>query len=358
MSILDITTKCNLNCVYCCRGYTKKGSQEPCYQDIIYAAKQIILTRGDLLVLQGGEPLIREDFAGILTEIGKMRIGDGINKKQMKCFLDEKLSGGSFKLSYLKMLITNGLPMICITSNGMFYSEEIKNALKQVNAYLEISLDSIDEDLNKKVRIGIDFDHVCRNIEKYAEEVPVEISCTVTEDNVDRITEMLDFVKKTGCIGLKINPVIMVGRRKEDSSKWENSYISSVERLLEEHETKFKEILLKIKLLPYMIELPDGRKLYEKLLVSTNVLLETHKCQAFQTIKDVYIDTDLNVYGCASMRGCSELILGNLKEESLRNMWQAPKRTELLYKIERYKNDSSSYGGCTAACYQMMKGES
>ena len=66
MSVFDITNRCNLKCIYCCRGESlNKQVDEVSTEDVLNTIKQIVDIRGNFIVLQGGEPLIRKDIAPI-----------------------------------------------------------------------------------------------------------------------------------------------------------------------------------------------------------------------------------------------------------------------------------------------------
>ena len=70
MSVFDITNRCNLKCIYCCRGESlNKQVDEVSTEDVLNTIKQIVDIRGNFIVLQGGEPLIRKDIVDILSKM-------------------------------------------------------------------------------------------------------------------------------------------------------------------------------------------------------------------------------------------------------------------------------------------------
>lgn len=54
MSVFDITNRCNLKCIYCCRGESlNKQVDEVSTEDVLNTIKQIVDIRGNFIVLQG-----------------------------------------------------------------------------------------------------------------------------------------------------------------------------------------------------------------------------------------------------------------------------------------------------------------
>lgn len=350
ISILDITNRCNLNCVYCCRGQKAQNKEEPTYTQLIKAIEQIIQSRGTFVVLQGGEPLIREDIVSLIEEMGCMKdtkidfFYQGLRNLIHACLPQDK-----FTYRYKMLLIEQGLPLYCVTTNGMFYSERLRSAFRKAGFSIEVSLDSSEQEINSRTRLGINFLQVKTNIQNYAQELPVEISCTVTEDNVDAIADMLPFARENGCICVKFNPVIMIGKRTKGDDEWRERYLKALHLVLDEHEKAPNTLYLKIKLMPYMFA--ENKSIYQRIRSSKNILLEEHECSAFKKMKDIYIDTEMNVYACASMKNNVELIIGNLKSDSLYSIWHSQRRRELESMIKPFCLQNSQFGGCTAAAY-------
>lgn len=354
---MDITNRCNLNCVYCCRGYRTESKPDPTYTQLIRAVDQVIQSRGTFVVLQGGEPFIRKDIVPLIEEMGRMKDSkegffyQELNKMIRACPLQDE-----FSYRYKLLLIEQGLPLYCATTNGMFYSDQLRNALRKAGFSVEISLDSPEEALNSRSRIGIDFELVKSNIEKFTQQLPVEISCTVTEENVNSIAGMLPFARKLRCVCVKFNPVIMIGKRTQGDRAWREQYLKALQLILDEHEKQPDTLYLKIKMIPYMLYESDMyRVVFQRIQNSRNILLEIHECSAFKKIKDVYIDAEFNVYACASMKNNPELIMGNLKTQSLWNIWHSKKKEQLESLIEPFCRENSRFGGCTAAAYTNRK---
>ena len=356
MSILDITDQCNLNCIYCCRGQ-KLSSIDLSNDHIVDIVTQLIKLRGTFVVLQGGEPLLKSKIVTLLYKLSQLkRITPGYYYRLIQKMISLYLSGKKLLHTYQKNLIKQGLPLYCITTNGMLYSDEIAMALYQAGFYLEISLDSHIKKVNLKTRPGICFEKVISHIKSYAENIPVEISCTITEDNAHLLPKMLLFTQDLGAICLKLSPVIMIGKRNTSETLWVKNYFLSLQRICRERKTLLSKILLKVKIYSSFLHNTAWRDLHSEMLSTQNILLEEHRCQAFKTVKDIYIDTQLNVYGCASMKNNPNFSIGNLKNSSLHDLWFSNKRNFLLNKI--HASDAclnNKHSHCTAAMYQNSK---
>lgn len=357
MSIIDITDRCNLNCVYCCRGKGAMESTDPENNAIINAIKQIIQLRGTFVVLQGGEPSLKHDAVDLLIQMQKIKpIKPGHFLSLIRELINAKLTGNRLTQEYMKCLISQNLPLYCLTTNGMIYSDELESALFDGAFYLEVSLDGPNEESNKKTRIGISFDRVVFNVQKYAQRLPVEISCTITENNVDLLPEMIPFARSLDCVCLKLSPVIMIGCRDKPDSLWAGKYLQSINNAIDSYGDELQNILLKVKIYPYYLETQQGKELHNKLLKTNNIILENHECSALKKVKDIYIDTKMNVYGCASMKNEKELIIGNLKEKTLREIWRSAEREKTINRVLKNKLfQRNTCCTCTAVAYSKNK---
>lgn len=359
MAVFDITNACNLRCIYCCRGeYDRKKIKEPSQQEVLDTIRQFIQNRATFVVLQGGEPLIRKDIVPILKSVGELKRKPGSHiLEDLKELLKLRAEPEEFRLKYKKILIKNGLPVFYVTTNGMIDSEEIKQALIGGGFSVDISLDSVDPEVNRQTRLGIDFGKVVSTIGHFSKELPVHLSCTVTEYNVDHLTEMLPFAKQHSCLSVKYSPVIMVGSRKENDERFRNKYFEQLDRILDDFEQYQDDLFLNVKLYPHYLQYEEGRRVFKRLANTTNIVLEMHECAALQMIKEIYVDTNLDVYGCASMKGTKEAVIGNLHDSTLYDIWHSKTRKEMWEDVQKTHDLLCEYGGCAGAafCQQFRK---
>ena len=250
MSVFDITNRCNLKCIYCCRGESlNKQVDEVSTEDVLNTIKQIVDIRGNFIVLQGGEPLIRKDIVDILSKMKEYKkVIPAKYFNDLKNLLKLQLPAERFGMQYKKILVRQGLPMYFVSTNGTIYSKNIEKALYESGFAVDISLDSFDKEINERTRIGINHDTVCENIKKFSERLPVSISCTVTEENVDTIDEMIDYAYRFGAISVKYSPVIMVGNRKENDENFRFRYLKALDRILDIFPNYSEKLYLTIKI--------------------------------------------------------------------------------------------------------------
>lgn len=360
MSIIDITDYCSLDCIYCCRGKGEEQRIELDNTTILDMVSQINKLRGTFLVVQGGEPLLKRDIVELIQGMGELKESNpGEYLELIKSMIACRYNDKKLNLTYMKNIIQQNLPLYCLTTNGMIYRDEIEEALYQNGFYLEISLDAPVEEINLKTRPGIKFDQVVDNIRSFSKRLPVEISCTITENNVDYLPDMIPFAHDLGCVCLKLSPVIMIGCRMTPDSLWVEKYLQSIEESIETHKELLGKMLLKVKLYRHLIRSGAGLELYNKLRETPNVLIEVHECTALKKVKDIYVDTRLDVYGCASMKNEKELVIGNLKESSLKDIWHSAKKEGVKKEVEAHEchwNDGDEYT-CTAVAYSQNRKE-
>ncbi|MTS24938.1 radical SAM protein [Sellimonas intestinalis] len=357
MSVFDITNRCNLKCIYCCRGESlNKQVDEVSTEDVLNTIKQIVDIRGNFIVLQGGEPLIRKDIVDILSKMKEYKkVIPAKYFNDLKNLLKLQLPAERFGMQYKKILVRQGLPMYFVSTNGTIYSKNIEKALYESGFAVDISLDSFDKEINERTRIGINHDTVCENIKKFSERLPVSISCTVTEENVDTIDEMIDYAYRFGAISVKYSPVIMVGNRKENDENFRFRYLKALDRILDIFPNYSEKLYLTIKIYKHCLNDSYGKAVLEKILATPNIMLEIHECAACIKLKELYIDPKLNVYGCASMKNDPSLSLGNLYEKTLVDLWKSEKRLYLKQQLSKHIEQAGKYGGCTASSYIIQK---
>ncbi len=358
MSVFDITNRCNLKCIYCCRGDSlNKQVEEVSTEDVLNTIKQIVDIRGNFIVLQGGEPLIRKDIIEILSKMKKFKnVIPSKYLNDLKDLLKMQLPSERFAIQYKKILVRQGLPMYFVSTNGTIYSKGIEDALYESGFAVDISLDSFEKEINEKTRIGINHDVVCENIKKFSKRLPVSISCTVTEENVDKIDEMVDYAYRFGAISVKYSPVIMVGNRKENDENFRMRYLKALDRILDNFHKYAEKFYLTIKIYKHCLNDSYGKAILEKIIETPNIMLEVHECAACVKLKELYIDPKLNVYGCASMKNVASLSLGNLHDKTLADLWKSEKRLYLKQELSKHVNQAGKYGGCTASSYIIQKG--
>jgi len=156
---VEVTSKCNFNCKYCLRQFWRSSPRDlrlEIFEKILenFPSKKVVL-------YGFGEPLVHEN-------IRKMA----------------KIASENSEV----VLVTNG-------------SLEVERVLNYVD-FLGISLDSIDPEFLKRVRVNSEFEVIAENIKKAKERVEVELEVVLMQDNIKELT---NFIKWAGDLGVDVS---------------------------------------------------------------------------------------------------------------------------------------------------------
>ena len=186
---INLTRRCNLACAHCYLDATTlaEGDADELSTVQVQALLDDIasLGHGTMVVLTGGEPLLREDLDALI------RHGTAL-----------------------------GLPMV-VGTNGMLLSEPRVRALKDAGALgLGISLDSLDAKRHDGFRgregawaqtlAGIE---CCRRL-----GMDFQLHFSVTEANADELAAMAEFARSGGARSLNVFFLVCVGRARTASA--------------------------------------------------------------------------------------------------------------------------------------------
>lgn len=211
----EITRSCNLFCAHCRASaatgrYTDELTTEECYRLI----DQILEVGRPIIILTGGEPLVRKDV-----------------------------------LQIAKYAVSRGLRVV-IGTNGTLISEAMAAKLKDVPiSRLGISLDfpvaNLQDDFRGKAGA---FEAVMTGIANARQAgIEVQINCTLTRLNVTYLDELLSFALKAGAVAFHPFFLVPTGRGKD---------LESVELSPQEYEQTLNWI--------YDKQLELGSKIYFK----------------------------------------------------------------------------------------------
>lgn len=182
---VNLTRRCNLACAHCYQdaGVLNRGDDDELKVDEVKALLDDVarLQHGTMVVLTGGEPLLRKDIETIV------RYGTSLN-----------------------------LPMV-IGTNGMLLTEQRVASLKQAGLLgLGISLDSLDAERHDSFRgyngawtktmAGIE---ACRR-----HRMDFQIHFTLTAHNRQELQPMIEFAQGCGARALNVFFMVCVGRAR------------------------------------------------------------------------------------------------------------------------------------------------
>jgi heme b synthase len=319
----EVTRRCNLNCVHC-RASSEKGP----YKGELDRAKameildQIALAGRPIVILSGGEPLLRQDIFD--------------------------LAGHGTGLGLRMVMATNGT----LLTSGI--AKEIKaSGIKRVS----ISLDGADAAVHDRFRnVPGAFDSALRGIGILkAGGIEFQINTTVTRHNVGSIDKILEMAVELGAAAHHIFLLVPTGRARD----MVNQEIDSLEyeRVLHWFYDMRDKVPLHLKATCaphyYRILRQEARRRGEGIDIETYGLdAVTRGCLAGTSY--CFISHDGIVQPC----GYLELACGDLKSSSFDSIWRGSEIFNRLRDLSLYKGKCGRCeyqgfcGGCRARAYE------
>jgi AdoMet-dependent heme synthase len=319
----EVTRNCNLNCVHCraaaSRGphagelSTEKGRQ---------ILEQIAEVGKPIVILTGGEPLLREDI---------------------------------FELAAYGTAL--GLRMV-MAANGTLITPEIARKMKSSGIQrVSISLDGPDASTHDRFRqVQGAFEGSIRGIEELKSEgIEFQINTTVTRHNVDQAQAILDLAVKLGAAAQHIFLLVPTGRAKDMTNQEISAeqYEKILHWFYEMRSTV--PIHLKATCAPhfYRVLRQEAHKKGEKVDYATYGLdAMTRGCLGGTSF--CFISHVGTVQPC----GYLELQSGDLKESTFKEVWENSSVFKELRDFSNYKGKCGvcEYlkfcGGCRARAFE------
>ncbi len=302
---IELTDKCNLDCVYCYKKSTQQKKDDTLnITDIKQIAKNIGYSPSTLVILEGGEPLLHPEFIEIFAELKKYYIPVDI--------------------------ITNGVYL-----DAELISKISKTFDKDYDDF-QISLDGINgfNALNR----GISSEKVLQGIERLNHfGIKPRINCVVTNRNYLGIIEFISYLNHNYEINaLSLNTPIgnkHTGLILED----------------EIAEKLYKDIMslrnnLKFSIFANVINI-------EKDCIEKNIIETPHmRCTAMRS--KICISSCGDIYPCVFMENKIKP-LGNIRKHTLQEIWTSSRSEifveELVKKSQKCINcENSKY--CAQVC--------
>lgn len=321
----EITRRCNLNCVHCRSSSELEAKGHPDFD--FTEAKRILddITSyaQPVVVLSGGEPLLRDDVFDIAA------------------YGTEK-----------------GLRM-CLATNGTLVTDEVCRRLKEVGIRMvSMSLDGADAKVHDNFRSQPGaFDGTINATRLFREhEIPFLFNSSFTKRNQADIPRVYRLAKELGATAWYMFMIVPTGRGEDILSELISP--EEYEELLEWHyqmEKNEPELLVRPTCAPhyYRVVAQRSREEGEKFKRRT-LQFSTgggKGCLAGQLIS--LIDVDGNVLPCSYF----PMPAGNLRQQSFKDIWEnSPLFKELRdFKSYRGRCGSCEYvnvcGGCRARAY-------
>ncbi|WP_300344800.1 GTP 3',8-cyclase MoaA [Fusobacterium sp.] len=193
---ISLTDNCNLRCIYCTpEKLSQKKEEKLLFEDlqkIIRVAKDIGIKK---IRLTGGEPLLRKDLCEIIKEIKKSEIDE-----------------------------------IYITTNGILLEEKIKDLKEAGLMGINVSLDTLDENIFNEITRGGDIKKVINGIKKSISlGLKVKINSVIIKGiNEDSIYQLAE-ITKNNKIDVRYIELMPIGEGKKYQGLNNNEILKRLE---------------------------------------------------------------------------------------------------------------------------------
>ncbi len=323
----EITRRCNLKCVHCRSSSELEAKEHPdfSYEEATRILDDIAGYAKPVVVLSGGEPLLRDDVFAIAA------------------YGTEK-----------------GLRM-CLATNGTLVTPSICAKIKRTGIKMvSLSLDGAIAEVHDNFRCQPGaFDNTIRAAGLFREHgIPFLINSSFTKRNQAMIPEVFKLARSLGATAWYMFMIVPTGRGEDIMEELISR--EDYEELLKWHfemEKEEHDILVRPTCAPhyYRVVLQEAKKQGEKferrtLKFSTG---GAKGCLAGQLI--CLIDVDGNVLPCSYFPKAA----GNIRSQSLKDIWENSELFREMRDYSRYKGRCGSCeyvnvcGGCRARAYAM-----
>ncbi len=290
---ISLTSRCPLSCPHCFAEASPKGTDMPpdTVKRVLYQIKR--LSPFSMVILTGGEPLLREDLEEIVSWIAE---------------------AGLF-------------PVLATT--GIGFSEERGKRLKDAGlSGLSVSLDSASSGFHDRFRgVKGSWERAVETL-KVSRSIGLEtqINATITDENAEEIEDIVDLGAKLGVRAVNFFFIVCTGRamRTSVSTRVYPKVLERISRIA----LSEKRVIVRARCAPHIYRFFPEKGL--------PVGGGTRGCPAGRYY--LRIDELGRVYPCPYM----PLPVGDLKKENLEEVWE---RSEVLRTL-RTENYSGRCGIC------------
>jgi AdoMet-dependent heme synthase len=321
----EITRRCNLRCIHCRSSSELEAKAHPDFstEEAFRTLDDITGYAKPVIVLSGGEPLLRKD----VFDIARYGTGKGLR--------------------------------MCLATNGTLVDEEICRNIKDsgiriVSLSLDGSEESVHDDFRSQKGAFAGTIHAAELFKKSG--IEFIINSSFTRRNQAEIPKVYKLAKELGATAWYMFMIVPTGRGEEMM----NELISKegYEEILEWHYQMEKgetDMLVRPTCAPHYYRIvlqkskEEGSKFERRSLkFSTG---GSKGCIAGQLI--ALIDVDGNVLPCSYFPKPA----GNIRERSFKDIWENSELFQELRDFKKYKNKCGSCeyvtvcGGCRARAY-------
>lgn len=307
---VEITGKCNLECTYCYTDSSLKVEEDLSTEevkDIIDAFKNL---KTSTLAFSGGEPCLRKDLPELMQYAHRS--------------IETKL-----------------------VTNGTIITQEIMDALADGNVQVQLSIDTVTPQQYERSRGKPFLSRVQKNIDQLLEHgIDIVLAVTLTEHTMRTLFDVFNYAIEKNIVNIHLGSLIPEGRGKADKPL-PRQLLQNLYEFQKDHFELISIDLVEDFLIPIITE--EKREVY---------------CNAMMG-NTMEIGFDGTVYICGGMRELTWMKLGNIREESLTDIYEtAVSNNRMVYipvdRLDACKACEYKYicsGGCRARAYHFSGGD-
>ncbi len=284
----NLTKKCNLRCPHCYLEAGKKAEYELSTEECLGLVDEMKLLGTEMLILTGGEPLLRKD----IFDIAQYASGQGI--------------------------------WVVMGTNGVLVTEKVAQKMIECGVKgVAISLDSIDPQKHNDFRGGpnsweysVRALKICR-----AAGLQVLVQTTVMESNYEEIPRLIEFTRELGAWSFNLYFLVQTGRGQHMNDLSPQRTHAMLENLAELQD-RYRPMLVRSKCAPQFKQI--AYEMGKGGLESGGCMAGTEYCR---------ITPEGHVTPCPYMT----VVAGNVLEQGFTEIWRtSPVFRELrdLYKLQ------------------------
>lgn len=324
----ELTYKCNMDCNFCYLTNQKEAASgyiplqdELSYSELVKIINQ--LPRFTLITFTGGEPFLRKDILDILR----------FSTKRHKCTIIT--NGTLLNEEIIQELVMLKLPLIGISIDGI---EKVHDEIRKIPGAFKKIIDNIKL-IQKYKKI------------KRTKYPMIDIKTVINKKNVEQLSKLIDLAESFSVENLTYQIIqtsvyTNIGSKITEKEEYlarpprlENLDIDSLKNELEKIIRLSKKTRVKIRFIP---AIPP-----EEILThySNRINIGRYTCYAPWTM--------VRVSSVGDLYPCYNYEIGNLRQNTLKQLWDSPGYKAFREKLKRYR----IFPGCIGCCLLEFKGK-
>ena len=322
----SITTKCNLKCQHCYSDSVDQASPDELSAEEAFQLMDDLSKWGiGLLVIDGGEPLCREDFLAVVKHASSKGIRTTVGSNGT--LIDEAMA---------RRMLDAGVKCVAISVDGV--DAQTHDLFRGINGAFEQTLKGVE---------------VCRNT-----GLPFQFNMVIRKQTLSQIEDMLHLAVEYGANAAEFFDLVVAGRAKQECKGQVLSHDErkrTMEWLAEAQENC--PIVIRVPACPMYPLLLQEKQIQPKHF-PTKMLQRVpyygRGCAAGMPMGYVMVQSNGEVNPCMLL----QVKLGNIREQSIISIWEnSPvlaelRRRELLKGECRDCSYKATCSGCRGRAYE------